>query len=144
MMNFKERLSASQAKMNEVKAKMNDAAETAQIAGMLAKDELDARIETLKGDINANSENARLAAERSKGKFNSALLKAQMTVESAKQAIADAKEAHDKAQQEARISDLLDYADQCETLAMMLIAESNLALLEAAAEVVKYDEKYNQ
>ena len=111
MADFKERLAKSQAKMDEVKAKIDDAAETAKIAGMLTKDKIDEQIDSVKGDINAGAESARLAAEKGKSKFNSALLKAHMSIESAKASIAEKKEAHDKAAQENRILDLLDYAD---------------------------------
>ena len=143
MADFKERLAKSQAKMDEVKAKIDDAAETAKIAGMLTKDKIDEQIDSVKGDINAGAESARLAAEKGKSKFNSALLKAQMSIESAKASIAEKKEAHDKAAQENRILDLLDYADECQALALALTVESKLAILEAAAESIDYDEKYN-
>ena len=144
MTNFKERLTQSQEKIAEVKAKVNDAAETAQTAGELTKDKINEQIDSIKGDIAAGKENASLAAERGKSKFNSELLKAQMTLESAKAAVTAKKEAHDKAAQEKRIIELLDYSDDCQAMALLLTAEANLALLEATAESLDYAEKYEQ
>lgn len=144
MADFKERLKQSQDKMSEVKAKINDAAETAQIAGELTKDKLNERINDIKGDIAASKENANLAAERSKSKFNSELIKAQMTLEAAKTAVTEKKEAHEKATHEKRIIELLDYSDECQRLAILLTAEANLALLEATAESIDYAEKYDK
>ena len=144
MTDFKERLAKSQEKMDEVKAKVNDASESAEIAGMLAKDKIDEKIRSLKGDIAAGNESARLAVEKGKSKFNSAILKAQMSVEAAKENIEKKREEYNKEAQEQRILDLLDYADECQALAIALTAESELAILEAAAESLDYAEKYGE
>ena len=87
MADFKERLSKSLERMEQAKAKLNDASESAEIAGMLAKDKIDEKIKSLKGDIVAGNESARIVAERGKSRFNSAILKAQMSVEAAKESI---------------------------------------------------------
>ena len=142
MANIKERLAQTQAKSEEIKTKISSTVGDAQAAVELTKEVLDDRIAELKGNINANAENARLAAEKGKSKFNSALLKAQMSIEAARDNIAEKKEARDKEAQERRIIDLLDYADNCQELALALAAESNLAILEAAAEAAEYAEKY--
>lgn len=142
MADFKERLAQSQAKMDELKEKFNATADDARAAGELTKEAIEDKIATVKGDVVAGAENAKLAAQESKSKFNSALLKAQMTLESAKAAIAEKKEERNMIAQENRIFDLLDYADNCQAAALAMTIEANLALLEAAAEVADYREKY--
>lgn len=144
MADIKQRLAESQEKMKDVKAKLADAAETAQVAGMLAKDKLEEKIAQAKGDLTAGGEAARLAAERGRSKLSSALLKAQMSMDAAREAITEKKEAHDQRSQEKRILELLDYADDCEELAAKLVAEADLALLEAAAETIDYYAAYGE
>ncbi len=144
MADIKERLAESQEKMRQTKAKLADAAETAQVAGMLAKDKLEEKIAQVRGDVAAGQETARLAAERGKSKLSSVRLKAQMSVDAAKEAILEKKEAHDQKSQEKRILELLDYADDCEELAAQLAAEADLALLEAAAETIDYYAAYGE
>ena len=144
MEDIKKRLADSQKKMEQVKAKLTDAAETAQVAGMLAKDKLDEKIAEVKGNMAAGEEAARMAAERGKSKLSSTVLKARMSVDAAKDAITEKKEAHDQKSQEKRILELLDYADDCEELAAQLTAEADLALLEAAAETIDYYATYGE
>lgn len=154
-MDFKERLAKSQAQMDQLKAKLNDAAETAQINYLLKKDEIEASlsklgaqiddsIATLEGNAAAAQENARLNNERGRGKLNAALLKAQMSVNAAKENITAKKEALDQAKQEKRISSLLDYADNCQELALAAYLDSQLSLLQAAEEIADYLEKYGE
>ena len=85
-------------------------------------------------------------SEEIKTKISSTVGDAQAAVELTKEVardnIAEKKEARDKEAQERRIIDLLDYADNCQELALALAAESNLAILEAAAEAAEYAEKY--
>ena len=144
MADIKQRLAESQEKMKQVKAKLADAAETAQVAGMLAKDKLDEKIAEVKGDLAAGQETARLAAERGKSKLSAARMKAKMSMDAAKIDITEKKEAHDQKSQEKRILELLDYADDCEELAAELAAEADLALLEAAAETLDYYATYGE
>lgn len=143
-MKLQERIQAAQDSMKEIQAKMTDAVETAQIVGMLKKDEINDKIAEAKGNANAAQENARIATERTKSKLNSELLKAQMTINAAKASITDKVETMDKEHRKARIEDLVVYAENCESMAAALIAESKLALLEAAAEALEYAEKYGE
>ena len=172
-MNFKERLAATQAKMDDLKVKMDSAAQSAKAAYRMKKDEirsemeeleaavdeLDAELEefeaeagkkvddkagAVKGNAQAAKENARLIKERTESKLNAARLKLQMSINAAKARIADKKEAYDKSKQEARITALLDYADRCEELAAASYLEAQLTLLEAAAEILDYAEKFEK
>ncbi len=143
-MAFKEKMEQAQKKMADIKAKLADKAETAQIAGMLAKDELDKKMEELKSNATAATESARIVAERGKGKVNSELIKAQMNIAQAKAELEEKKEAHDKHSQENYIHDLIDYAESCQSLAAQLMAESDLAMLKAETESRAYNEKYGE
>lgn len=107
-MNFKERLEASQKKIDEIKGQINETSEAAKNAGQMKKDEIQA-------NINA-----------------------------AKAKITEKKEAHDKAEQEQRIINLLDYADRCQELALALALESEASILEAASDAADYMEKYGE
>ena len=103
---------------------------------------LDSASDSIEGDVVAASENARLASERRESKLNSMRLKAQMNKEAAKDRITAKKEAKDKASQEKRIVELLDYADSCQQLTLAMALETEAAVLEAAAEIADYNEKY--
>ena len=141
-MAIKARMEQAQARIKETKAKVKDAGETAAIAAMLTKDEIDKKIADSKGELVAAQENVRIASERRKSKLSSELIKAQMTIAAAKQAIADKKEAVDKEKRIARIDDLISYSECCEAMAVQILLEADLAMLTAAAEAAEYIEKY--
>ena len=160
-MEMKERLAASQAKMDELKAKISGAADNAKAAHEMKKAELeetlaeidaefeafdaateliaeeisaemDDDIATIEGDIAAAKENRRIRKERAESKRNSARLRAQMNVNAAKDRIAEKKKAKEQAKREDRALDLLDYADRCQALAMTMTLDAEHAILEAA------------
>ena len=141
-MAIKERIEQAQSRIKETQAKVKDAGETAAIAAMLTKDEIDKKIADSKGELVAAQENVRIASERRKSKLSSELIKAQMTIAAAKQAIADKKEAVDKEKRIARIDDLINYAECCEAMAVQILLEADLAMLTATAEAAEYIEKY--
>ena len=165
-MGIKAKIAETQGKINEMKAKVNETAEMAKTAGRMKKEEiqadiaaLDAAIDALdkavdeqiesdiataKGEINAAKENARLAKERCDSKLNAILLRAQMNVNAAKAKVKEKKAALEKADQEQRILDLLDYADKCQQLAVAMSMEADWAFLAAAAEATDYTEKYGE
>ena len=105
---------------------------------------IDDDIATAKGEINAAKENARLAKECGDSKLNAILLRAQMNVNAAKAKVKEKKAALEKADQEQRILDLLDYADKCQQLAVAMSMEADWAFLAAAAEATDYTEKYGE
>lgn len=143
-MTIKERIEQAQAKMKEIQAKIKDAGETAQIAAMLTKDEIDKKVAEAKGNLAAAQENVRIATEKNQGKLNTELLKAQMTLQSAKASIEEKKEEADKDKRKKRIEELMDYAEACEAMAAQLTVEADLTMLEAAAELVEYVDKYGE
>lgn len=139
-----ERIKAAQERLKEIQAKIKDISETVQIAGLVKKDEIDAKLAEARSNAIAAHETARIVRERGKGKLNSELIKAQMTMEAAKDALDQKVENLDKEHRKARIDDLLTYSENCEAMALSLIAESKLALLQAAEEALDYAEKYGE
>ena len=106
--------------------------------------QVDDDIATVKGDIAAAKENARLAKERRTSKINAFKLKAQMKAENVKAKIDGVRTARDKAAQEMYILDLIDYAESCEQVAFAAAIEADLALLEAYELAADYVEKYGE
>ena len=101
-------------------------------------------IATAKGHVAAAKENARLARERRESRLNSLKLRAQMNVNAAKAKVAEKKEERDKSKQEQRIADLLMYADKCGEMSYAFALETEMTILEAAAEAADYIEKYGE
>ncbi len=96
------------------------------------------------GDIEAAKENVRIAKEYSDSKWNSALLQAQMNVNEIKARRAQRLEEMDKTDRAAYINYLLDYADDCETMAESFMLEAQLALAEAVNEIQDYQKEYGE
>ena len=110
--------------------------------GQAVNDFADAVEENVNGNVAAAEERARIAKEKRDQKLNSARLQAQMNKEAKQEKITAKKEAIDKASQERRIVELLDYADSCQDLTLAMALETEAAVLEAAAEIADYNEKY--
>lgn len=130
--------------MKEFGDKVKDYTDTAAISGMYAKDAIDAKIDDAKSALAAAKENARIISERGKSKFSSALIKAQMELNVAKENIAEKKEARDKEKLSKYIDDELEYAESSLQLAFLAAQEAKLAFLEAVAAQKEYDEKYGK
>ena len=143
-MTMKERFEAAQISLKDIQAKIKDLAETAQIFGMVKKDELQEKLAEARGNAVAAQENARIVGERGKGKLNSELIKAQMTINAAKEALNEKAENLDKDHKKARIEELISYSESCEAIALSLMAESKLALMQAEEEALEYTEKYGE
>lgn len=130
--------------MKEFGDKVKDYTDTVAISGMYAKDAIDAKIDDAKSALAAAKENARIISERGKSKFSSALIKAQMELNVAKENIAEKKEARDKEKLSKYIDDELEYAESSLQLAFLAAQEAKLAFLEAVAAQKEYDEKYGK
>ena len=128
----------------EAKDKVVDALVTVAIAGLETKDKISKKVEDAKSDVEAAKENCRIAADKSKGKINSGLLKMQMNIEETKKAIEAKKELHDKEKLQKYIDEQFDYAADALELAFLLAKESKLAFLEALEAQVEFDEKYGE
>lgn len=100
------------------------------------------QIASAKGDIATADENARRARESRERKRDALQLRTQMKVNSAKEKIAARKEAKDKAEQEAFILDLLDYAESCYEMANSWLYEAEYTMMEATHEFYYYNERF--
>ncbi len=102
------------------------------------------QIARAKGDIAMAGENARLLREGHERKINDLQIRSRMRVNSAKEKIAERKEAKDRAEQEAWILDLLDYADACYDMAYSWAMEAEYTMMEAAYEIDYYNERFGK
>jgi len=75
-----EKLSDLSVKLAELSKKAADASEDARVYRELKQEAIQDKISTVKGDVAAMQENARIEEEEREGKIKSALLRARMTV----------------------------------------------------------------
>ncbi|MBQ3392428.1 MAG: hypothetical protein IJG52_03340 [Lachnospiraceae bacterium] len=108
------------------------------------QDKIDDDVDAVEGDISAAEENLRIVKDRADGKLNAARLKVQMHQEQIRDKIEAKKTSFDKAAQEALITDLLDYADDCQKIAYAYAMEAELAIMDACDEIKDYKEKYGE
>ena len=134
-----ERLAELSVKLGELSKKASDASEDAKLYRELRKEAIQDKISTVKGDVAAMQENARLAEEEQKGKIKSALLKARMTVQAKHE---DRKDARDKKRMEYYIDEEINYILDCYDAAAFLIADAELSILEVADALKEYEERF--
>ncbi len=134
------------AKVEELDAKIAAKAEKIDAALDSADEKIDAKVneglDAIEGDYYAAKEDIRLAKERYDSKLNAIRLKVQMHKEEVKADIDAKKTAIDKAAQEDLIVALLDYADDCQMIALSYAMEAELAILDACDEIEDYNAKY--
>ena len=134
-----ERLAELSVKLGELSKKASDASEDAKAYRELRKEAIQDKISTVKGDVAAMQENARLAEEEQKGKIKSALLKARMTVQAKHE---DRKDARDKKRMEFYIDEEINYILDCYDAAAFLISDAELSILEVADTLKEYEERF--
>lgn len=136
---WKAALESLDASLDELSAKAAEAAESARAARQAKKEELEEKLRDARGDLTALQEQARQTGERGRSKLFSELLKARMTVEAKAQ---DAKDARDRKRLARYVEDQVKYAAECHDAALFLIAEAELAALEAVLAAAEYDERF--
>ena len=134
-----ERLAELSVKLGELSKKASDASEDAKVYRELRKEAIQDKISTVKGDVAAMQENARLAEEEQKGKIKSALLKARMTAQAKHE---DRKDARDKKRMEFYIDEEINYILDCYDAAAFLISDAELSILEVADTLKEYEERF--
>ena len=134
-----ERLASLSADLDKLSKKAADASKDAKAARELREEVRKDRISTARGNVVALQERIRIANEEKKSKFNSSLLKAQMTVE---EKIRQYREKRDKKQIEAYIDEQINYIYESFETAAYLISKAQLAILETVDAIDEYNEKY--
>ena len=134
-----EKLSDLSIKLAELSKKTADAAEDAKAYRELKQEAIQDKISTVKGDVAAMQENARIAEEEREGKLKSALLKARMTVKAKHE---DHVNARDKRLLENYMDDTVMYILDCYDAATLLIADAQLSILEFADALQEYEERF--
>ena len=134
-----EKLSDLSAKLAELSKKTADASEDAKAYRELRQEVIQDKISTVKGDVAAMQENARIEEEEREGKIKSALLKARMTVKARHE---DYINARDKRLLENYMDDKILYILDCYDSAALMIADAQLSILEFADVLQEYDERF--
>ena len=126
-------------KLAELSKKTEEAVENAKEYRELRQDAIQDKISTVKGDVAAMQENARIAEEEREGKLKSALLKARMTVRAKHE---DYVNARDKRILENYMDDKILYIMDCYDAAALIIADAQLSILEFADAFQEYEERF--
>ena len=136
-----EKLSDLSVKLAELSRKAADASEDARVYRELKQEAIQDKISTVKGDVAAMQENARIAEEEREGKLKSALLKARMTVKAKHE---DHVNARDKRLLENYMDDKVLYILDCYDTAALIIADAQLSILEFADALQEYEERFGE
>ena len=134
-----EQLSSLSVKLAELSRKAADASEDAKAYRELRQEAIKDKISTVKGDVAAMQENARIAEEERQGKIKSALLKARMTVRAKHE---DYVNARDKRILEDYMDEKILYIMDCYDSAALMIADAQLSVLEVAEALQEYEERF--
>ena len=134
-----EKLSNLSVKLAELSKKAADASMDAKAYRELKEEAIQDKIATVKGNVAAMQENARIAEEERQGKIRSALLKARMTVKAKHE---DHVNARDKRHLENYMDDQILYILECYDAAALLVADAELAVLEVAEALQEYEERF--
>ena len=134
-----EKLADLSVKLADLSKKTAEASEDAKVYRELKKEVIRNKISTVKGDVAAMQENARIAEEEREGKIKSALLKARMTVKAKHE---DYVNARDRKLLENYMDDQLLYIMDCYDSAALIIADAQLSILEFANALQEYEERF--
>ena len=134
-----EKLADLSVKLAELSKKTADASEDAKAYRELRQEAIKDKISTVKGDVAAMQENARIAEEEREGKIKSALLKARMTVKAKHE---DYVNARDKRLLENFMDDEILYIMDCYDSAALMITDAQLTILELADALQEYEERF--
>ena len=138
---WEEKLSTLGRNLDELSRKAESAAQDAKAAWDLKDDVIAEKITTAKGEVAAIQENLRLAQEENKSKLSTALLKAQMSIRAK---VEDHREARDKKLLELYINDHIDYILDCYESAALMVANAQLAILEALDAAIEYEVRFGE
>ena len=134
-----EKLSDLSVKLAELSKKAADASEDAKAYRELKQEAIQDKISTVKGNVAAMQENARIAEEEREGKIKSALIKARMTVKAKHEEYVNAR---DRKLLENYMDDQILYIMDCYDSAALIIADAQLSILEFANALQEYEERF--
>ena len=134
-----EKLADLSVKLADLSKKTAEASEEARVYRALKQEVIREKISTVKGDVAALQENARIAEEEREGRIKSALLKARMTVKAKHE---DYVNARDKRLLENYMDDKMLYILDCYDSAALMIADAQLSILEFADALQEYEERF--
>ena len=134
-----EKLADLSVKLGELSKKTADASEDAKAYRELRQEAIREKISTVKGNVAAMQENARIAEEERQGKIKSALLKARMTVKAKHE---DYVNARDRKILENYMDDQILYILDCYDSAALMIADAQLTILEVAEALQEYEDRF--
>ena len=126
-------------KLDDLSKKAAEAADDAKAYHELLQEAIDEKISTVKGNVAAMQENARLAGEEHKSKIRSEILKIRIA---AKAKAEDFKDTLDKKRLERFIDDRINYVLDCYDAAALLIVDAELSILEVAKALNEYDARF--
>ena len=136
---WNEKLSDLSSKLDDLSKKAADAADDAKAYHELLQDAIDEKLRTVKGNVAAMQENARLAQEEHQSKIRSEILKIRMTVKAKAE---DLKDVRDRKRLENFIDNRINYILDCYDAAALLIVDAEMSILEAAKALKEYDERF--
>ncbi len=139
MKTWDEKVEELTARLGELNEKVVKAQADVKEAQNKAKEKIEDDIATVKGEIAAFQENVKCAEEEGKSKLNSALLKAQMTVEQKVQEVVDKA---DKAYLEHYMDNRAIEAAECLDMADYLIANAIVDVFEMVEAGNEYYDKF--
>ena len=134
-----EKLNNLSVKLDDLSKKAAEAADDAKAYHELLQEAIDEKISTVKGNVAAMQENARLAGEEHKSKIRSEILKIRIA---AKAKAEDFKDTLDKKRLERFIDDRINYVLDCYDAAALLIVDAELSILEVAKALNEYDARF--
>ena len=134
-----EKLADLSAKLADLSQKTAEASEDAKAYRELQQEVIQDKISTVKGNVAAMQENARIAEEEREGKIKSALLKARMTVKARHE---DYVNARDKKLLENYMDDKMLYILDCYDSAALMIADAQLSILEFSNALQEYEDRF--
>ena len=136
---WEEKLANLSVKLNDLSKKAAQASEDAKAYRELGQEVIEDKISTVKGNVAAMQENARLAEEEHQSRIRSEILKLRMT---AKAKAEDYKDARDRKRLERFVDDGINYTLDCYDAAALLIIDAELTILEVAEAMKEYEARF--
>lgn len=137
---MQEKMKKVSEEFNSLNEKIKDELETKTIECMYKKDDLDKKIEEVKGNIQKTKKDIKTKNGEISEKISSHF---EEKFNNLNELIDEKMYKKDKKKLEKYIDKKLDYSSECITVALLSLEEARLSFLEAMDAQIKYDEEYN-